>query len=296
MGKQWSNTAQGVEGCLVLYNLPDQESSGIGHAFLSIPGRALANIEARDVWRICSGLVNIWKFKPTRCDIALDDFSKSITFEQIQAALDNKNYKKFRKHKVTTSCNGKSAKKGWCFELGRRSANRCLRIYEKEIESKGKIKSVRLESELHDEIAEAFLADWLSIQPKEFEEFSPKYLAAIVTGSVDFIDATADRNLTRCPHLDWWQRLIDKVGGCIRHSFEPLPTSYERKREWFTNQVSRTLASFRKIMGKADFRQYLNRELELAEERFNNHHRAFIDLHARDRKDDNLDYLWAGAV
>lgn len=296
VGKQWFNAAQGVAGgCLVLYNLPDQESDGRGHAFLSFPAAALSSMDARDVWRMASGLVglgvkNPWRFKATRIDIALDDYSKSITFEQVNEAARKKNYTGFRKSPVVHHTYQKGKIAGFTIVYGTRASDRLLRFYDKEFESKGRIKSNRWELELHDELAQKALADWLAIEPENFEEYSPKLLAGMVVGTIDFVKRGYDKNVTRMPRLEWWATFKETVGMEIRHSKDPVLTSLEKKKRWITRQVIVTLAMLKKIMGIKGFKQYLAGELDQAQERFTSWHETFIQVYGRGNAE--IDFSW----
>lgn len=289
-GKQWHNMAEGIGGCLVLYNLPSQEPDELGHAMISFPATALSGISARDSWRLLSGLVNCWRFKATRFDIALDDFQKTITFEEISEAGRVKNYTGFRKEPVVHHTYRDKKIAGYTLVFGARHCDRLLRFYDKEFESKGRIKSNRLELELHDKLAEKAIADWLSLEPGQFEEMSPKLLAGMVVGTIDFVKRGHDKNVSRMPRLEWWTRFKDMVGLEIRHTVEAVATSYERKKKWITRQVSVTLAMFKKVMGLRGFKQYLNSELLEAEERFTSYHEAFIDVYGRG--DAEIDFAW----
>jgi DNA relaxase NicK len=212
-------------------------------------------------------------------DIALDDFSKSISYEMVDAALASGNYTGFRKASSRRNYDAKGKINGFTCTFGTRSSLRYTRFYDKDAESGGRIKSHRLETEVHDELAEKVLVDWLALEPETFEQLSPGYLAGVVIGSVSFIGRTEDKNVARMLLLPWWKEFIDKVGLEIRHSIQSVQTSYERKRNWFTRQVSVTLAMFKKVMGIRQFKQYLEKELTDAEERFNHTHEAFINVY-----------------
>lgn len=282
VGKQWSNQAQGIEGCMVLYNLPEQEPDELGHAFFSFTATVLSGIDVRDVWRMASGLVGCWGFKATRFDIALDDYLKTVGYYELNCAARRRNFTHFRNMpKVHHTYDEYGNVAGWTITWGGRSGDRMLRCYDKDFESKGKIKANRFELELHDKLAEKALADWLSLDAESFEETSPIVLGGIVIGAIDFVERGHDKNVSRMPVLSWWQEFKDRVGMAIRHTVEAPVTSYERKREWFTRQVSVTLLMFKKVMGNQVFRQYLSRELEQAEERFDSTHSAFVEVYGR---------------
>ena len=290
LGKQWHNSAQGIEGCLILYNLPSQESDEIGHAFISFTATILAGIDVRDVWRIAFGLVNCWSFKATRFDIAIDDFSRAITYEMIDAALGAGNFTGFRKSTSRRNRNSKGKFDGFTHTFGGRGSNWMGRFYDKDAESKGRIKSHRLEGEAHDELAQKMLADWLKLEPEEFEETSPVVLAGMVIGRIEFVHRTTDKNISRAKPLDWWQAFKNRVGASIRHSIETVATSYERKRKWIERQVSVTLAMFKKVMGNGAFKQYLSGLLADGQERFTSYNEAFIDAHGRGNAEIEFDW------
>jgi hypothetical protein len=284
VGKQFNNTALGIEGCLILYNMPDQEPDDLGHAFISLPAAALATVEVRDIWRMLSGLVGVWGFKATRFDIAIDDFAKTITYEQIQSALANRNFTGFRKSTARKNYDLKQDNVGFTCTFGSRQSNRYYRFYDKEQESGGKIKSNRLEVELKEELAVAAIAEWLELSPENFEDLSPRLLAGLVVGGISFVGRTKDKNVSRMSMLPWWKQFVEKVGCSIRHTVSPVQTNLERKKEWFTRQVAPTVALFRKVMGMKEFKQFLASELEAAEERFTAFHETFVQLYRQDRQ------------
>jgi len=284
-GKQWANVAQGVNGSLALYNLPSEEGDRYGHCLLSFPATVLASMDIRDVHKMMSALVGRWEFKTTRVDLALDDYSKRITFEMLDEAVTNKNYSGFRKPPVVHFSYGKDRKKtGWTFNFGNRNCDRVLRIYDKATESDGQIDAIRMEAEFHDELAQQVMADWLAIPLERIEEDSPKYLARVVVGSIIFMERNHEKNISRMPVLAWWQSILDEVGAGIRHTVKAVKTTYEQKKNWVNRQVSTTLTMFAHIMGMEDFYAWLQAELKGGQARLTDYHYAFID-HTRKQLD-----------
>lgn len=291
VGKHWDNHAKGIEGCMILYNLPEQESDGLGHALISFTATVLSGIGVRDVWRMASGLVNCWGFKATRFDIALDDYLKSVGFSELTYAGKRRFFTRFRNMpEVHHTYDEYGNVAGWTVAWGGRSGDVYLRCYDKDFESEGKIKANRMELELHDKRAEKALESWLALDPENFEETSPKLLGGIVVGAIDFVERGNDKNVSRMPVLDWWQAFKDRVGMEIRHTVEAATTSYERKRNWITKQVMVTLLMFKKIMGNQGFKQYMSGELEQAEERLKSDHEAFIQVYGRNGAE--IDFSW----
>jgi len=281
-GKQWANAVQGINGSLALYNLPSEEGGRYGHCLVSFPATVLAGMDIRDIHKMMSALVGRWEFKTTRFDLALDDYSKRITFEMLDEAVTNKNYSGFRKSPVVHYNYDKWGNKvGWTFNFGSRRCDRVLRIYDKDTESGGRIKAIRIEAEFHDELAQQIMADWLAIPLKRIEEDSPKYLARVVVGSIIFMERNHEKNISRMPVLDWWQDILDEVGDAIRHTVKAVKTTYEQKKNWINRQGSTTLAMIAHIMGMEDFYAWMQAQLKDGQVRFTDYHYAFIDHHKK---------------
>jgi hypothetical protein len=277
-GKQWANAVQGINGSLALYNLPEEEGDRYGHCLLSFPASVIGGMDIRDVYKMMSALIGRWEFKSTRVDIALDDYSKRITFEMLDEAVGKKNYSGFRKPPVVHFSYGKDRKKiGWTFNFGNRSCDRVVRIYDKDTESGGRIKAVRIEAEFHDDLAQQVMADWIAIKPECFDEDSPRYLGRVVVGSIHFMKRTHEKNISRMPVLRWWQSIINKIGFGIRHTVKAVKTTYEQKKSWVNRQVSTTLAMFAHIMGMEDFYAWMQAQLKDGQVRLTDYHYAFID-------------------
>jgi hypothetical protein len=277
-GKQWNNSVQGVKGAIALYNLPDQEDGKLGHCFLSFPARALNRVDPWDVWNMVRALVTRYNFKATRFDPCIDDYAKRISYSDLDEAAKKGNYTGFRKPPIVHHSYDKNGQiVAWTFTFGSRLCDRLVRIYDKATESDGEIDSVRIEAELHDKVAQQAVAQWVEIDPDEFEEMSPLYLANVVVGSIKFIQRTADKNVSRMSTLEWWQNILEEVGEGIRHTVKAVKTTLEEKKEWVTRQVSTTLAMFSKIMGMKEFFSYLKAELKGGQARFTDYHIAFIN-------------------
>ena len=277
-GKQWNNSVQGIKGAIALYNLPDQEDGKLGHCFLSFPARALNRVNPWDVWNMVRTLVTRYNFKATRFDPCIDDYAKRISYSDLDEAAKKSNYTGFRKPPVVHHSYDKNGQiVAWTFTFGSRLCDRLVRIYDKATESDGEIDSVRIEAELHDKVAQQAVAQWVAIDPDEFEEMSPLYLANVVVGSIKFVHRTADKNVSRMSTLEWWQNILDEVGEGIRHTVKAVKTTFEEKKEWVTRQVSTTLAMFSKIMGMKEFFSYLKAELKGGQASFTDYHIAFID-------------------
>lgn len=274
LGIHWANTAYSVKGMRCYYNLPTKEKPR-GHCLLSLPGSALANLSVLAIKQLTSALVRVWKLKVTRFDIALDDYSKSIEYQVMADALEAKQYARFQDFDLIRNGGKSKKKKGFTIYLGSRKSDRKLRFYDKGAESRGQIDSYRLELEAHNEVAQKAVAGWLKID-SNFDELSPKYLASLVVGNVEFVERGKDKNVPRMKRLEWWEALVKRVGSSVRHSIQQVPTNLDKAMGWVHRAVSPTLAVLQEVMGLMEFREYLDVKLANARLKFSEGHLAKI--------------------
>lgn len=280
-GKPWvcgitfSNSATSVEGIRVGWNEPEGDSDQLGHLIVSIPGAVLSRMEGRDVWRMLSGMTNVWGFAATRIDIALDDYSKSISPEQVILACKSR----FGVGFVKSNDVGNHENKGFTVYMGSPSSDKRMVYYNKEVESEGKLSCYRWELRLKDDLAKSAVRDYTSIEPEAFEALSAKYLAGCVVGAIDFRDRSAapsEKNLSRLPRLDWWQSLVDRVGAEIKHSRARVVKSLDKTLTWVHRQVAKSLYVVRQVLTPKRFYSWLSEELTYAGENLSAWHEHLI--------------------
>jgi len=269
-GITFAHSGRSLSSVRVGWNEPDGDDC-LGHLILSVPGLALSRMSVRDVWRMLSGLVNVWGFKTTVVHPAIDDYEKQLDVKDMVAAIEAGNYARFRpkskKGAVFTRSLGGS--EGFTLYMGSPSSDRRTRHYNKEAESEGRIPCYRTETVLKDELAQSFVDGWLAISPENFEELSPKYIAGTVAEAIDFparLSCPGEKNLSRIPRLDWWQKFLDRVGASVRHSRPVVVRSLEKTLTWTHRQVVRALAVAQRAVGKGAFRNWFSREMDWADE------------------------------
>jgi hypothetical protein len=278
LGKKWANRAISARGAVLYYNFPGENGDAHGHALVSFPGSALANMVPGDVRQLISKLVNEFGVKPTRFDVAIDDYSKQISYEQVVAAIEANNYARFKKGSYTR--NFGSEKNGFTVYCGTSSSDRMLRFYDKNAKSDGQIDSYRWEVQLRDEIAAKSVAGWLS----EDEVLSPQYLGALVVGTVEFVERSTEKNVPRMVELSWWKAFKEAVGRSIRHSVQKVATTLAKARKWINKSVAPTLAVMKRVFPDR-FDEWLETAINTA--RFNDGHYAkelvwYCEYHAID--------------
>ncbi|HEY9845095.1 MAG TPA: replication initiation factor domain-containing protein, partial [Candidatus Caenarcaniphilales bacterium] len=210
----------------------------------------LNGISPRNAWRICLGLLNRWNFKATRFDVAIDDFDKSLSFDTLQETIKSGDYSRFKSWRVMQS--SENNRSGWTVYCGSHQSDKVTRIYDKEAESKGKIKSIRFETQLRNEIANQAFREFAGIVGDQFEELGPTFLGSIVTGAIDFVRRESGDRLERRERLPWWQGLVDRFGQIRFAIVRPIQTA-ERKLDWVSRQVAPTLAVLHLGLGSSDF-------------------------------------------
>jgi hypothetical protein len=212
-------------------------------------------------------LWNVWRFKPTRIDIALDDYWKSITCEQMSNAIDAKNVAKFNPDKANVTRNFGAG--GFTLNMGSPTSDRRTVFYNKAAESEGELDCHRLEARFRNDLAMSVFKDWVSIEPENYEALSASYLAATAVGAIDFPDRASnpdEKNVSRLPKLDWWQAFLDRVGEVVVHSRPRVVRSLERTLTWIERQVLRSLVVVREVCGRSSFNGWMARGMDKAKE------------------------------
>jgi hypothetical protein len=231
---------------------------------------------------LCAVLVEIG-FRCTKLDIALDDYGKVIHPVDVLKALQVKNFTKFKSYRII-----RGSDEGFTMYFGSAESTRQTKFYNKEAESKGRIKSYRLETRFNNKIAHNVLMKWLSISQKNegWERYSAMYLIKSVVGSINFVDRESkpdEKNIKRLKRLDWWQAFIDTAGidEVICHSLPTPKTSLEKATNWMTRSVMRrlvcVLAAFRN-----DGKDWLLQRLEEAKSSLKEKHQVDIEQYTRE--------------
>ncbi len=260
-----NNRADWECGMVVGWNEPERdEKTGEvvkeGRIYVSFLGKALTRLYEvggyMNMWGIFQILDSVYSFKPTRFDAACDDYDKSLNVAGMKKALIAGNYSGFKKAYEHWDFG-----KGWTYELGSRQSDEFARIYNKEYESEGLIKSFRMEREFHDEKAEKAFKDWMNITPDEWETTGSAFLISLAIGKVNFIDRAAypeEKNLNRIPVLSWWESWTKDIVP-TGYSKTKVVHSLDRTLTWVQKQVARMMAVAKRAMGTGDFHNWRNR-------------------------------------
>jgi hypothetical protein len=206
-------------------------------------------------------------FRPTRLDLALDDFTKSLTYRHFRNAKDNGHACGYRKHHTIL---GDSEHSGFTHYMGSTSGDKLYRFYDKATESNGEIDAYRLEAQFKDDWAKSV---WSALV--DCDDFH-QTITDCVFAPLDFYQDGEDSE--KIP-LQWWSDFKQLCGaGSISINCGRVRPSIERSMEWIESQVETTLATVEAFMDRIgdDFCSWLNRRLESGRSRLSSAHRNRI--------------------
>lgn len=265
-GRAWANSGRSPNGMRVGWDT-EIDRDGNARCFVIIPGGVLSALEPTKVWSIAKYL-RLLGFGCSRIDLTVDDFKKRLKKELIKKAILAGNYSKFRKHPISDSLD---AEGGWTQYFGRRESARFTRLYDKNAESKGKINSLRLETQFNAKTANIVLDKWLAISPEhlgeDWEKASAKYIFQSVVGSIDFVDRAsnpAEKNVSRLKRLGWWDKFCKLAEGTIYHTAPTPKQSLQKAVGWMKRQVLKSMKCVMEAFGEELAKKWLEHGLNIA--------------------------------
>jgi len=174
--------------------------------------------------------------KPTRCDVALDDYRRIVSPGQVQETLQGPDVVTHAQ-KVLTQQGGVVGSRdltGATVYLGAPGSRQRLRVYDKGLESAGEMDCIRWELESRKEAAETMAValayqDWGQV------------MASRLVGFVDFRSADSHSEVEERQRLPWFQLLV----GLARKASAYLPQVTRTAEEvvnWLDKAVGPSLA------------------------------------------------------
>ena len=182
--------------------------------------------------------------KCTRLDAAIDVHRSLLGMDLVHHAAESGQVVGFRRyvpHRPVKSMGTKELE-GDQANFGRRGkdgSGRFVRIYDKGLESQGKIDAIRVEVELSGEHAKGWFEILTECDDRQDLE---KKLGQIVVGSILFADKTnAHQHTDRYKPLRWW-KIIAELVGTATLKVQRTPPTLERSVAWVKRTVPVTLA------------------------------------------------------
>lgn len=221
-------------------------------ATLDLPAGALGYLAALglDVWGWLLFLDDLG-VRPTRVDVAFDDFEGLLTPGRIRAAYDAGGLvTRARDIDGHASWSGR----GWTCYVGARSSEVMVRFYDKSAEQKlpESVHWMRSEIELKGKKAARFFQAWRG------SCWAASFALGCLRDSVDFriVDAS-DSNKSRWALCDWWASFVGSVERC-RVLVGAVTRTIENVAGWLHGSVAGALAAFHAVYGADAVRQLLS--------------------------------------
>ena len=258
IGVVWENCYRGSLGCLYMFRRTERGT----RYRLSLSGKACSRVPLDLLLRFFEVIHhNNVDLVCSRMDICLDDYSKKLTFDNLCAALDSKNYSGFRGGRSVRNHDDSG---GWTVYLGSRESNHFVRVYNKAAESKGRIDAIRWESEFKSDKAD-YIFRKLALQKTSVAAVA--HLELYVFGNFDFIYKN-QKNLERCDRLTWWEDFLAWVGfGRAKILVVKAKTSIESRVIWIKKQVEKSLALLSRAFGSDDFQLFMDERVASGSQR-----------------------------
>jgi DNA relaxase NicK len=285
----WSNATSGIAGHLWqaiakshtgIRICKNWEDGLVCTVRVEIPGTPLAYITGDECWQLCKDLHSLG-LRCTRFDWAMDDYARGLDLRVILDACEAGSFARCRviKPHISYISGGEKIIEG--FALGSRQSDKYVRIYDKEIESRGSenyADCIRYEAEFKGSYAEKIFEEFL-LAPTVAAAFD--LAAKYSVGCVDFIDRT-DPHIKLCPVAPWWQSFVDAVGGKKRMQvkrIKPFAEKTEQIIAYHKRQVSKGLAILHECLGDYRFKSHITMLILAAKKKFGNYERDIINRH-----------------
>lgn len=249
----------------------------VGELKVAMPGAAMALVDVCSLSSYLKVYSSVYVVDCSRVDIALDDNHKAVSMEEIAKASEDGNYFGVQYTKrIESGQRGKQVGKTVYF--GSSASDSKLRCYDKTVESNGATDCNRWEGEFHRKKAQVVFYRWLGWMSESLE-VAVNGMKDIVLSMIDFRDRrSGDPNRHRCPQLDWYADMCERLMHCTVLIRVPLQQpDMQKSIDWVRSSVSQTLASIRLVL-KDDFFPYLMSLLELGTANMSNIRRKIVDL------------------
>lgn len=207
-------------------------------AYLELSGSCLAHCDFATLSSLFIQLRDLG-FRPSRLDLALDDFDKSYRPVDAFEAYSAGNVVGFRGTGNWIQ-SGPPDQLATTFSLGRRGKSgggKFLQFYDKFLQSNGERDCIRAELSLYRDFAQQAF----SILADAPVEFWPEIIVGYISGSCDFRDRSCDLKTDRCPRLSFWHNLIGDYEK-IKPFRAAVRKSFERAKRWIQKAVAPTLS------------------------------------------------------
>lgn len=237
--------------------------------WLMLPAGLLNGCDSTYSLRRFLSMLQEWEFKPTRIDLALDDYSKSLTWQNFDDARKAGHAHGFKKGYLAASFGDKLGD-GFTYYMGSKGSDKMHRFYNKYVESNGEIDALRLEPQFRDDWCKSV---WACLLESDTDEKFHQTIVNCVCEPIDF------RDENDVP-LQWWADFKKMCKAeVVNLSCGRVKTTLEKSMDWVEVQVETTLAMIEDFCDKTstDFTEWLNARLESGRSKLRSIHQNRVD-------------------
>lgn len=251
-GHQWDGCGRGVKGTLLWYQA--RRSDAEGHPLpaklkIALSGSVLAQTDVKTLAFYVTDIASHFQPECSRIDIALDDLKKFIKMGRIADAMHSGDY--FNTSYTAEIVSGNRGEpKGTTLYFGAPSSDKRLCIYDKTIESKGKLDANRWEARYRRKAANQVFHVWVQFE-RDAPESVPRLLQNYVLGLVDFRNRDGnDPNRARCEPLRWYSDLCRVLRAKpARVTVKAVVQTIQKSIDWTIKAVAPTLFTLKAALG-----------------------------------------------
>jgi len=192
--------------------------------------------------------------KCSRIDVYFDDYNRRVSFDDLKSAAEHRDFSGLIDYRITHA--GKVGQTGNTREevsfgkRGKRGNGKYLRWYNKELESNGDHKSDRWEVEFTQKKADIVFKKLASCRGS-LDAFAV-LCGSLVAGCITFVHRTGDKNIKRLQRYEWWEQIVELLGGEVKIRVERKKDSLTGKMGWLERSVAPTLACVKKVFVDKD--------------------------------------------
>jgi hypothetical protein len=276
VGKSWTSSGVSIRGGKIAYS---REQNGTVCAWVSLPGKCWHQLSARDQWRLCLGLQNTYRFKPTRIDFKVRDYTRMRMPSELVAYAQLGQVRGIRRYESSGNGLVGSDMRITAY-LGSRKSQKFLRVYDA-LPIHGE-NAIDWELQLRDEHAMSAFAEFVSIpseveQTENVSELICLCIGGFVIGAVDFVEQSNGRQRNRCSMQTWWKDFKSAFGMGMRIALPRRTPGIQETLNWIDRQVIVMLATLADGMGLKPFREYLWERVCQARSRYQPRHLGLIE-------------------
>jgi len=244
-----------------------------GRMTLDVPGKACNELTAPDLLLFMEGCQELG-CNCTRIDVFWDDYNRTVSLEELRRIADKGDFSMFQISSVNRTRNRtRKENDGLLYNavtFGRRGckgSGKYLRVYDKNLESKGESNCIRWECEFSQEKAQKVFT-WLVGACGNLDVFA-MLCGSLIGGCINFVHRTGEKHIDRLDVYEWWQEIKDLL-GVVSVRVAKKENTLTGTIGWVERQVSPSLALIRKAMkSEQDFYNFSRDCIDVGESRMN---------------------------